>query len=227
MEKTDKEKLSQNVDKNPKLVSVFGITQIRKNISRVFGGKNEIKELYWNKEKILKNLKENYVNVEKNVEMMWYKWKKVHINLPKVWKFKWFTFDYFVSDVLVCKDDFESNPELEEKSYSMKEVWNLLKAINNYMNAMGVEIDRDVDYENDLKGWEAYTKMGKWSYHKSVAWDCFNNIAWLDGWYWLKDKNVAWEQGSRAHWHEHFDYSEIIPSYYSDLYKAHLFLKLS
>jgi len=183
-------------------------------------------ELYWNKDAILKDLKENHVTVYENQEMMWYKWKIVEINLPWAWE-DYNPFKYFVSYKLVRKDTFESNPELEKNSYSMEEVWNLLKAINNYMKAMGVEIDTDVDYENDLKTWEHYTKKGKLNNHKSVAWDCFNDIAWLNDWYWLKDKDVAWSVGSRAHWHNNFDYSEIVPTFYNDLYSAHLFLKLS
>lgn len=186
--------------------------------------KTEVKdtkeELYWDKEKILENLKENCVKVEENVEMMWHKWKKVHINLPKIeWKFEWFKFEYFVSNESVLKKDFESNPELEKKSYSMEEVWGLLKAMNKYMQAMGVETDWDMDYENDLKYW-------KTDNYGCDAWDCLKNIAWLDYWYWLKDKDLDWVKNSRAEWNCNFDYCDFDRDD-SDSHDANLFLRLS
>lgn len=179
----------------------------------------QIKELYWDKEKILKNLKENYVKVEENVEMMWYKWKNVHINLPAVWEFKWFKFDYFVSNKIIYKKIFESNLELEKKSYSMKEIWGLLKAMNRYMKKMGVETDGDMDYENDLKFWGTRK-------FRCDAWDCFKKITWIDFWLWLKDKDVDWKKGSRASWNCRGDLCDFIWIGF-DNYYANLFLRLS
>ena len=149
----------------------------------------DLEKIYWDEEKILDNLKQKVV-VEENVDYMWYKWNKVHITLPEVeWKFGWFKFEYFVSDEEVVKKDFESNPELEKKSYSMKEVWGLLWAMNTYMQAMGVETDWNMDYENDLQHFDQ-NNVGCW------AWDCLKQIAWLDRWYWLKDE----KRWSRYEW---------------------------
>ena len=179
----------------------------------------QFNELYWDKEKILKNLKENCVKVEENVEMMWYEWEKVHINLPAVWHFEWFKFEYFVSDEYVYKIDFESNSELEEKSYSMKEVWELLKAMNGYMQAMGVETDGDMDYENNLKYWETHNNSRK-------AWDYLKQIAWLNERYWLSDKNVGWRKNSHARWRCNSDHCNFSRSDFA-YGRANLFLRLS
>lgn len=176
-------------------------------------------ELYWDKEKILENLKEKCVKVEENVEYMWHKWKKVHIDLPEIeWKFGWFKFECFVSNESVLKRDFESNPELEKKSYSMGDVWGLLWAMNKYMQAMWVETDWDMNYENDLKIW-------KTDNYRCDAWDCLKQITWLDFWYWLRDKNVDSKKNSRSVWNCNFDYCDFIRSD-NDNNSAYLFLRL-
>ena len=176
--------------------------------------KNEISEtLFWNVEAVIKDLKEHHVKIEEDVEMMWYEWKKVYINLPAVWEFKWFKFEYFVSYDCVFKGDFESDPELEKKSYSMKEVSNLLKAMNGYMQAMGVET---YDFES-----EEYLET-----YRPDATYFLTKIAWFDGMYWLKDKKVDWRKKLRTRlrcWFDGWSYPRIR---YDD-YVAKLFLRLS
>lgn len=114
-------------------------------------------KLYWHKNKILKEMGEKYVSIE-DVEIEWYKWKKIRITLPEVkwieWN-EWFTrktFEFFISNERVLKRKFESNPKLLEKSWSRKNVWDLLGGIREYMEARGVKwIDADIDnYENAL-----------------------------------------------------------------------------
>ena len=180
------------------------------------------KELYWNKEKILENLKENCVKVEEKVEMMWYKWKKVHINLPAVWKFKWFKFDYFVSNESVRKYDFKKGSELENKSYSMKEVWELLKAMNRYMKAMGVETDWEMNYEKDLRYWETDN-------YSCIAWDWLKQVVLLDDEYWLKDCDVAWYENLHVNLVCKFFYCnfQCCGAVCGEVNSASLFLKLS
>lgn len=146
-------------------------------------------ELFWNKEAILKDLKENYVNVEENAEMMWQKWKKVHIELPAVWNFKWFKFDYFVSYKDFYPNEFKSEQKFVDQSYSMKDIWELLNAMNKYMKELWINIDTNMDYENDLQYWETQ-KFG------CEAWDCIKEIAWLNYLYWLKDR--TWLNGIAA-----------------------------
>lgn len=178
------------------------------------------KKLYWNKEKILENLKEKCVKVEENVEYMWYNWKKVHIDLPEIeWKFGWFKFEYFVSNESVLKRDFERNAELEKKSNSMKDVWGLLWAMNKYMQAMGVETDWDMDYKYDLKYW-------KTNNYRCDAWDCLKQITWLDYRYWLMDKNVDSKKNSRAAWYCN-DGNCSFNRIDNDNFNANLFLRLS
>ena len=142
-----------------------------------------LEDLKWDKDGILNALKENpkYIKIEENAEVMWYNWKKVHINLPKVWKFEWYKFDYFVSDFSLTKKNFEKNHELEKKSYSMNDVSNLLKAMNEFMAALECKTDWDMKYESELRYWERDT----W---RCYAWEYLKAITWLNSWYWLSDK---------------------------------------
>lgn len=206
-----------NTDEKTRLLKM--LQQDKENSENEQWRKRKESELFWNKEAILKNLKENTV-ILKNVQMYWYNWNKVHINLPAVWNFEWFKFDYFVSYKGTLKPlEYESYPKLEEKLYSMKEIWELLKAMNKYMKEMGVETDGDVDYENDLKNWET-------SNYRCNAWDCLKDILWLNECYWLKDNNVNWRTDFRALWN-----CEGRCCYFDDIganhIRANLFLKLS
>ena len=141
-------------------------------------------ELFWDKIAILYFLKKN-VKVEENIKMMWFKWKKVHINLPAVWKFKWFQFEYFVSNCSVNRDDFKKNPQLKKKSYTMQDVWGLLRAMNKYMQSMGVKTDWDMNYEKDLESRKTHN-------YRCYAWDYLIYISGLD-WkkYWIKNKIIT------------------------------------
>ena len=153
-----------------------------------------LENLKWDTDAILDDLRKNYVKIEENVRMLWYEWKKVHINLPAVWNFEWFKFDYFVSNDEVMKYDFERKSQLEKRSYSINDVSKLLQAMNKYMVELQGDNDWDMDYENELKYWETETWGCK-------AWDCLKVITWLDNWYWLKDKEVARRGYSRALWY--------------------------
>lgn len=146
--------------------------------------------LVWNTEAILDDLKKNHVKVEKNVEMMWYEWKKIHINLPAVWNFKWFKFDCFVSNLPITRKDFEENPEFEKKSYSMDDISKLLYAMNEYMIELQGENDWDMKYEDKLKYWETIYReeiygCKVWDFLKDIVW--LNNGSWWHCVCWLKD----------------------------------------
>jgi hypothetical protein len=97
------------------------------------GGLKE--ELVWFKEPLLSYLQKNYVKEEKNVEMMWYKWEKIYIDLPAAWKFKWYKFECFISKDRLYEEDFKKNEDLIDNSYSMGDIVKLLKALNEYMCA--------------------------------------------------------------------------------------------
>ena len=95
----------------------------------------------WNIDAILEDLKENYVNIEENKEMLNKKWEIIHINLPAIWKFNWFNFDCFTSnysEYLYLKD---WNEKYKEKSYSMEELQKLYEAIIKYMKEYWIDAD--------------------------------------------------------------------------------------
>ena len=169
--------------------------------------------LFWNREAILGDLKDNYVKVEDGVEMMWYKWKKVYINLPAVWNFEWFKFDCFVWVGSETKSFLEKDhQDVIDNSYSIKDISNLLRAMNRYMKEYGVETDWDADYETALRlgnGWNCETNC--------KAWDCLKYLfpwhksPYYEDRYWLKDveedieSRVEEDIDSRFVWKFHSD----------------------
>ena len=173
-----------------------------KYVQTAHGWEVEYEKIFWNEKAILKNLKEHYVRKDE-AEVMWYKWKIVHVNLPAVWNFEWFNFDYFVSYARVHKDDFEANPEFEKKSYSMKKICDILKAMNRYLAELGVKTDGNKNYENDLQWWN-WKSMLWWIVHyfptESKAWDWLKDVTWLNRAYWTSDKKVYRKEDSRIRW---------------------------
>lgn len=100
--------------------------------------------IYWRENAIIRNLISNkYVEILDGKEMLWYNWKIVHITLPKVGEFKWFKFDYFISDEEVDFKTFNENPQVKDLSHSREDIVNLLEAINDYMREHGVIIDKN------------------------------------------------------------------------------------
>lgn len=133
-------------------------------------------ELFWNRIAILDDLAKNHVKVEEDVEMMWYKWKRFHIDLPAVGDFKWFKFDWFVSDNMLKREDFMNN-NVRKKLHSKNVVYKILRAMNKYMKTMGVKTDWDVDYKRE---------MGRYCYD-CIAWDDRTYFTGLDYPYWVID----------------------------------------
>lgn len=150
------------------------------------------KELIWSKDLVIQDLKENYVKIEENQKMLWYKWKKVFIDIPAVWKFKWFKFNCFVSYDRINIKDFESNPDFEKFSYSRKDISKALNSMNDYNELYELAIDKYTDYENDLQ-LDKSSRMGL--IFICTAWDLLKGLLWLDYWYWLK--NVDYD---RIYW---------------------------
>ena len=126
---------------------------------------------------ILEDLRKNYVRIDKNKEILWERWKIIHVDLPEVpgSNFKWFKFDFFAWP-RIMNENFEKKPDLEKHSLSVKKIWKILQAINEYMEACGAEYDIDVDYENDILMEDFTCKAG----------DYLINIADLCGSYRLK-----------------------------------------
>mgnify|MGYP007013871630 CR=1 FL=1 len=220
---SEKEKQPFNVDESAsdlewdtKSWKVQGAINLQ--LGQNFEGRGWEKNLDWDTDAILNDLKENHVKIE-DTEMMWYKWKKVHIELPSYRNFEWFNSDYFVSDGLVKKGDLDRPicDEFVTKSCSMSDISKLLQAMNRYMAEHGVDNDWDMDYEKEL--WEGNRPTCN-------AWEYLKSIIWLKDWFWLKDGNVAWKIGSRAKLASYGDYFGFSRSDV-DGNIAHLLLKLS
>ena len=131
------------------------------------------------KDVLLKDLKENHVKVEENKEMFWYKWKFVYVSLPAIWNFKWFNFDFFVSDDYMYGYEFDKNPEFAKTSFSKKEISNFLKKFRAYMKERWIEFDRKVDFDTDLIHFTT---------HVSVTWCYQGNFTGLNWCYYLKNQ---------------------------------------
>ena len=130
-------------------------------------------ELVWFEEGVLNDLKKNHIKIEENAEMMWYKWRKIHIDLPAAWDFKWFKFDCFVSDNDIYNETFEEDPKLIDRSYTTEDISDLVKAFNRYMHAYW--LDMRGKYADDFKKTFWYTGC------------CLKELAWFHEWYHLKD----------------------------------------
>lgn len=154
-----------------------------------------IETIRWNTDAIIDDLIETRVKREKNTEMMWKKWHKVHINIPPIWKFEWLKFDCFIWEEWITREEYESDPKYEKASFSIKEISTVLHAINKYMIELWWINDWDMDYENLLT--ERQTPRTccckAWEYLKRIT-----GLGNAKTWYYLKDKDIAWIKGSRA-----------------------------
>lgn len=127
--------------------------------------------LYWNKEWLLKDLKENHVKIIENARSpinchYGDEWRIFYIDLPSVWNFKWYEFKFYVSDWYVKKDDYERWFKEDDLLYSGEKIWGYwgpLRAIAEYMK-------------------ESWVKMEAWEWS-----DCLKNITGLNNWYRSKD----------------------------------------
>ena len=117
------------------------LKQSRKDSLKDEKRKDVFEKIYGDKEAVIKDLKENFVNFEENAEMFGQKWKKVMFELPAVWDFKWFKSESFISDDTMNAKDLRKNPEVEKQLYSMKEIWKLLTALRSYMKECDVLLD--------------------------------------------------------------------------------------
>ena len=122
---------------------------------------NKKREMYGNRNLIIKDLEENHVKVEENVEMMWYKWKIFHINLPAVWNFKWFKFDCFVSDELVSKENLEGNQKLLRQSYLVDDIVKLWLSIKDYLKEYWAYWDVNMYLRSFMNLYKSYRSKNK------------------------------------------------------------------
>lgn len=136
---------------------------------------NKKREMYRNRDLIIKDLKENHVKMEENVEMMWYKWKIFHINLPAVWNFKWFKFDCFISDKLVSKEDFKKNPKLIRQSYLVDDISNLWLSLNEYLKEYWAYLDVNMYLRSFMNLYKSYRSKNKRS-REFTEYDDLSNL---------------------------------------------------
>lgn len=176
------------------------LKQDRKNTLTDQNRQNIFESIYWDKESVIKDLRENFVttkdtikkiNIWKNIENI--EWKEIHFELPAVWDFKWFKFDFFVSNDTTNAEIFRNNSKLEKQLYSIKEIWDLLDAIRSYMIECGVQLDGHwyVDYEEDFK----YRKTRDC---RNEVWSCLNAILGFKHAYWLRDSIMLWQENWRT-----------------------------
>lgn len=137
-------------------------------------------EEYENVDSLVEDLKKNHVKVEKHVEMVWHEWKKIYIDLPAKWDFKWFKFNFFVSKSINVSKLMIN----DSTSCSMKEISELFWAINSYMKASWVNTDWNIDYAKELK----YRERDKRA-RSSKVWKIFKEITGLEGNYFLEDRD--------------------------------------
>ena len=200
----ENDKLSQYFEKTPEGYSkVYG-----RGLSNTLMQVNP--ELVGNKEAVLKDLKEKYVKVQPNVEMFWWKWRNISVNLPPVGKFKWFRFECFISDDSMRKEFFDwslSRDEIgygkygwrekdihlfSDKSYSVKEILDFFKAIKEYMKEYWIDIDGDRDYDNI-----DYENLWMVRWLDFEAWGIIWEILESKRSYWTKDNYI---DGNHVRW---------------------------
>ena len=146
----------------------------------------KIESMKWNKEMIFENLRNNYLKFENGVKYMWYRWKKMSLELPAIWNFEWFKFNCFISN---RRHHYRS--KMTKMSYSIEEIWKLLDSLNKYLKELWVETDGDIDYEKDLQN-----SLKKDEYKTYNVLECLKKITWLSNFYWVANKSSRWALNS-------------------------------
>lgn len=96
------------------------------------------------REYIFKNLIEKHIKIEYS-EMLWHQWKRLFIDLPVMWDFKWYKFECFISDKEI--EGLQYDKEYKNASFSFNEFEDFNNKIKEYMKACGV---RRYRYSNEF-----------------------------------------------------------------------------
>lgn len=166
----------------------------------------EVNRLYWNKKEILKDLKTR-IDINREAEELWHKWKRVTIKFPAVrgskeHEFSGYEFSYFESyDIvrgLISFKEFERAvlySKYKEALHSKEECCELLEKMNRYMEALWVSMDEGVDFKSGFNFKEIDAKS------RSDTGDCLKEVMWLNRLYWIWDKDWKkdWEN-KRLRW---------------------------
>ena len=166
------------------------------------------------KESIIRDLRDNHVKIEEDVEMMWCRWKRIYIELPAVWSFEWFKFSWFIPNESIKISDLWQHWELIEKSYSVKEVYELLHAITMYMRELWISIDDRIDFD----GYSSYRDVFRFE-----SWNILKSIAGTSDQYYLRDSDSSLID-SCAMW-INYGGNSLFSKYWGDT--AKLFMKVS
>ena len=139
---------------------------------------------------ILRDLR-RCVSVDRNVEMFWKMWSIFHINLPAIWKFEWFKYDFFKSKFEFSRWPLESQPDVQENLCSMVDICSLLEAFKNYLQeSHWLVLDKNIDFKKDLSHWNTENcECETWYFVKEIL-DLYSI-------YFLKD-SYKWEEWSRV-----------------------------
>lgn len=158
--------------------------------------------------KIINDIKENHVKIEDWVKMLWCTWKKIYIDLPATWNFKWYKFEFFVSNENRKENDL--NEELVGNSFSMDEITKLIKELNLYLYENWIELDEWNNFDKQMRFRENEHIIKKdwikiWNYENmsNKTWDVLKKITWLNWMYWLKDKQEANWKEAQVWWFFH------------------------
>ena len=161
--------------------------------------------------KIISDIKENHVKIEDWIKMLWCTWKKIHVDLPAIWNFKGYNFDFFLSNESRKENDL--NPELTENSFSMNEITKILKELNSYLYENWIELDNWVDFNKQMRFRENEHIIKKdwikfWNYENmsNKTWEILKKITGLNWMYWLKDKQGPNWKTTQVGWFSHHNY---------------------
>lgn len=91
------------------------------------------KELMWDYDLVVDDFLKNHVEVGETVEVMWYRWRMIHLNFVTEWNPNWYKFDCVISDDPLSKTEFDENLELVGNSKSIEDIRELYKAVSEYM----------------------------------------------------------------------------------------------
>ena len=177
---------------------------------------SQFDKLHWNFFAILDDLKFNHVSKFEWC-IGWESWRSVNIKFPAIWEFEWYKFSYFTSNKEVRKTYFDAIPEIDWYLYTIKDIANILNVIRDYLKEYWVVIDKNIDYEKELKPWKNILEGCE-------AWIFFKKLTWFNKIYWLKDDNLGVFKKSRAY----LDCKDIginVDCYYLDWTYANLLLK--
>lgn len=126
-------------------------------------------ELFWNEEAIIKDLKENYIKIEDDAEIMWKKWKIVHINLPKIWDFDWLNFKCFIWNDALWPDEYdEIYNKLNNQFYTNEELFNILSSFTKYLNTFWIKNKEETEIYNTGGYVTRYINRNIWKYLKDI-----------------------------------------------------------